>query len=93
MQYKIEISHTTGRLIEEKYFFDPAEARHYFEEVVRTKPYQRVLVILSQCPSPYMEEMLEVDFIDGVSLNPALPPAFGQFDSLQPAANRKSDQP
>lgn len=93
MNYRVEISHTTGKVIVEKAFTDRHEAEQYFEEVVITKPYQRVLVILSYCPSPFMEHMLEVDFIDGVSLNPALPPALDQFNTLQPAANRKSDQP
>ncbi len=44
------------------------------------------------CPAPGEAYMLDVDFVEGVSLNPQYPPSI-QSLTLQPAANRKSDQP
>jgi hypothetical protein len=92
MQYKVEISHTTGRIIEEKGFVELGEARLYFEEVIQNTPYTRVLITLMHCPAPGEEYMLDVDFVEGVSLNPQYPPFIPSMN-LQPAANKKSDQP
>jgi hypothetical protein len=44
------------------------------------------------CPAPGEEYMLDVDFVEGVSLNPQYPPFIPSMN-LQPAANKKSDQP
>ncbi len=92
MEYRVEISHTTGKIIEEKGFAELDEARAYLEEVVRTTPLKRVLITLMHCPAPGEAYMLDVDFVEGVSLNPQYPPSI-QSLTLQPAANRKSDQP
>ena len=92
MHYKVEISHTTGRIIEEKGFVELSEARLYFEEIIQTTPYKRVLVTLMHCFAPGEEYMLDVDFVEGVSLNPLYPPHIPVF-TLQPAANKKADQP
>lgn len=92
MHYKVEISHTTGKTIEEKKFPELRAARKYFEELVETTPYKRVLVTLMYCPAPGEEHMIDVDFVEGVSLNPLYPPVPPSFAS-RPAANRKSDQP
>lgn len=92
MEYRVEISHTTGKIIEEKDFAELDAARAYLEEVVRTTPYTRVLITLMHCPAPGEAYMLDVDFVEGISLNPQYPPSI-YFMTLQPAANRKSDQP
>jgi hypothetical protein len=92
MQYKVEISHTTGRVIEEKGFVELGEASLYFEEVIQNTSYTRVLITLMHCPAPGEEYMLDVDFVEGVSLNPQYPPLIPSL-YLQPAANKKSDQP
>lgn len=92
MEYRVEISHTTGKIIEERGFADLDEARAYLEEVVRTTPLKRVLITLMHCPAPGEAYMLDVDFVEGVSLNPQYPPPVHSVN-LQPAANRKSDQP
>ncbi len=92
MQYRVEISHTTGKIIEEKGFTELGEAQMYFEEIVQTTPYKRVLVTLMHCPGPGEEYMLDVDFVEGVSLNPLYPPPIPAM-TLQPAADKKSDQP
>jgi hypothetical protein len=92
MRYKVEISHTTGRIIEEKGFAELSEARLYFEEVIQNTPYKRVLITLIDCPAPGEEYMLDVDFVEGVSLNPQYPPLIPSM-TLQPAANQKSDHP
>jgi hypothetical protein len=92
MQYRIEISHTTGRIIEEKGFAELDEARLYFEEIVQTTLLKRVLITLMHCPGPGEEYMLDVDFMEGVSLNPLYPPPIPSM-ALQPAADKKSDQP
>jgi hypothetical protein len=92
MQYRVEINHTTGRIIEEKGFAALGEARAYFQEVIQNTPYKRVLITLMHCPAPGEEYMLDVDFVEGVSLNPQYPPMIHSM-SLQPAANKKSNQP
>ncbi len=92
MQYKIEISHTTGKTIDEKTFPELNAARAYFEELVKTTPHKRVLITLLHCPAAGVEHMIDVDFVEGVSLNPLYPPFPAPFAS-QPAASRKSDQP
>ena len=92
MHYKVEISHTTGRIIEEKSFAVLSEARLYLEEVIHTTPHKRVLVTLMHCSAPGEEYMLDVDFVEGVSLNPLYPPHIPAF-AFQPAANKKPDQP
>jgi hypothetical protein len=92
MQYRVEISHTTGKIIEEKGFAELGEARQYFEEVVQTTLYRRVLVTLMHCPGPGEEYMLDVYFVEGVSLNPLYPPPIPAM-ALQPAASQKPDQP
>jgi len=92
MQYKVEISHTTGRTIEEKHFLELAEAAKYFEKVVQTTTYRRVLVTLMHCPAPGEEYMLEVDFVEGPALNPLYPPVYSIIVP-QPVADRKTDLP
>jgi hypothetical protein len=92
MQYKVELSHTTGKTIEEKTFSELSAAKAYCKELVQTTPHTRVLITLIHCPAPGVEHMLDVDFVEGVSLNPLYPPFSAPFAS-QPAANRKSDQP
>ncbi len=92
MQYRVEISHTTGRIIEEKGFAELGEARTYFKVVIQNTPYKRVLITLMHCPAPGEEYMLDVDFVEGVSLNPQYPPVISSM-TLQPAASKKLDQP
>ncbi len=72
MVYSITITQTTGKIIEQAQFSDLTAAQAFYRQTLETTSYKRVLVLLLEKPTPFEENILEVEYIEGVTyIHPA----------------------
>ncbi len=67
--YAVTITQTTGKVIETSHFAELDQAKAFFDRVVESTSYQRVLVLLLEKPSLAEEYIVDVHYIEGLTFS------------------------